>query len=153
MGYDEFGFAEDPWAEEVREPDQVAYEAPEEPHVPMREQFPAAGSDYMGGNCDGYEYRSIFAGSTLERTYAMIRDFLQEEGFGDLPLPQTAESLRLFKRPRHPQLQFFEERGYVHNPVKILFPHKPARKNTLILVICNEKAENHLERFHGVWMG
>lgn len=105
----------------------------------------------MGGVCDGYEYRSTFAGSTLAQTYAMIRDFLQEEGFGDLPLPETAETLRLFRRPRRPQLQFFEERGYVHNPIKILFPERPARRHTLVLVICNEKAAHHLERFHGVW--
>lgn len=150
VGYDEFGFAEDPWAEEVREPVEAAYEAPSEPHIPMREVFPPAGSEYSGGSSDGYEYRSAFAGSTLAHTYSMIRDFLKEEGYGDLPLPETAESLRLFKRPRHPQLMFFEERGYIHNPVKILFPDRPARKNTLVLVICNEKAERHLERFHGV---
>ncbi|MBK9338341.1 MAG: hypothetical protein IPM98_18085 [Lewinellaceae bacterium] len=49
MQYDEFGFIE-------------AEIAPEEPHIPMREQFPPAGSNYMGGYSDGWEYRSVFAG-------------------------------------------------------------------------------------------
>lgn len=147
MEYDEYGF-EEPWSEEASiDPPQ---EAPVEPHVPMREQFPDAGSDYMGGYCDGFEYRTTFAGSKLAYTYEMVREFLREEGYGDIPLPETADELRLFKRPRRQQLQFFEERGYVHNPIKILFPNPTPQRNALTLVIFNENAEHHLLRFHGV---
>ena len=46
----------------------------------LREDFPPAGSDYMGGESDGYEYRTVFAGSNLESTYEMVRQFLKEEG-------------------------------------------------------------------------
>lgn len=147
MEYDEFGF-EYPWSEE--EPGPPHHEAPEVPHVPMREQFPVAGADYMGGQSDGYEYRSTFAGSKLAYTYDMVREFLIEEGYGDIPLPETVEVLRLFRQPRQAQLRFFEERGYIHNPIKILFPNPPRQRNSLTLVICNEKAENHLLRFHGI---
>lgn len=151
MGYDEFGF-EEHWSE-AQETFPPSQEAPAEPHVPMREHFPEAGSDYAGGSCDGYEYRSVFAGSSLAHTYAMIREFLQEEGYGNIPLPETAEALRLFKRPRHSQLAFFEERGYIHNPIKILFPNPTKQRYALVLVVCNEQAEHHLLRFHGVWRG
>lgn len=146
MEYDEFGF-EEHWSE--AEPAPPPQEAPTEPHVPMREQFPVAGADYMGGHSDGLMYQSTFAGSKLENTYAMIREFLREEGYDDVPLPETAAELRLFKRPRHLQLQFFEERGYCHNPIKILFPSPAKQRNSLKLVIYNEHAENHLLRFHG----
>lgn len=147
MEYDEFGF-EEHWSE--AEPAPPPQEAPAEPHVPMRKLFPVDGSDYMGGHCDGLVYQSTFAGSKLENTYAMIREFLREEGYGDIPLPETAAELRLFKRPRQLQLQFFEERGYCHNPIKILFPSPAKQRNSLKLVIYNEQAENHLLRFHGV---
>lgn len=138
MQYDEFGF------EETAEP------APAEPHTPMREQFPLAGSDYMGGCCDGWEYRSVFAGAKLAYSYEMVKQFLREEGYGDVPLPESAEELRLFRRPRRRQLQLFGEQAYIHNPIKILFSEDPRQRNTLTLCIFNEKAENHLLRFHGV---
>lgn len=138
MQYDEFGFLE-------TEP------APEEPHIPMRKRFPLAGTDYMGGHCaDGWEYRSVFAGSTLAASYAMLKLFLQEEGYADVPVPQTAEDLRLFRRPRVRQLQLFSEHGYVHNPVRILFHSDKKKRNALILCVYNEEAERHLLRFHGV---
>ncbi len=141
--YDEFGF------ETSAEPEPLPTE-PHLPHVPMREQFPPAGSDYMGGSSDGWEYRSTFAGSKLAYTYDMVRQFLREEGYGDVPLPATADELRLFKRPRQAQLQLFGERGYIHNPIKILFPRPPAVRNALIVCIYNEQAKGHLLRFHGV---
>ena len=141
MQFDEFGFVEE------------ATPAPAEPHVPMREQFPPAGAEYMGGHSDGWEYRSVFAGTRLVYTYEMVKQFLQEEGYENVPIPETVDELRLFKKPRGKQLQLFSERGYVHNPVKILFPEDPRQRNTLILCIYNEQAEKHLLRFHGVWRG
>ena len=148
MEYDEFGF-EEPWSleEEAAAP---PHEAPAEPHIPMRERFPAAGTEYMGGMSDGTVYRSTFAGSKLAYTYEMVREFLREEGYGDIPLPKTAEELRLFKRPKFPQLRMFEERGYLHNPIKILFPTPARQRFALTLVIYNESSEHHLLRFHGV---
>lgn len=138
MTYDEFGFEETiPPAEE-----------PAGPHVPIREQFPPAGSSQLGGTSDGWEYRSVFAGSKLAYTYEMVKQFLREEGYGDVPLPETVEDLKLFRRPRGKQLQLFGENGYVHNPVKILFPE--GRRNTLILCLYNEQAPQHLLRFHGL---
>ena len=59
--------------------------------MPLREEFPEAGSDYMGGTSDGYEYQTIFAGSRLPASYDMVRQFLKEEGYGDLPIPKDAE--------------------------------------------------------------
>ena len=140
MRYDEFGF------EEADEP----VVEPEAPHTPMWEQFPAAGTDYMGGSSDGWEYRSVFAGSKLAYTYEMVKQFLREEGYGDVPLPESAEDLRLFRRPKAPQLQLFGEKGYIHNPIKILFSSDPRQRNTLTLCVYNEKSAGHLLRFHGV---
>lgn len=138
MQYDEFGFVDPP-------------EAPVgEPHVPMRVQFPPAGSDYMGGCSDGWEYRSVFAGAKLAYTYEMVKQFLLEEGYGDVPLPENAGQMRLFRRPKSRQLQLFGEQGYIHNPIKILFPEDPRQRNTLILCVYNEQADGHLLRFHGV---
>lgn len=143
--YDEFGFAE--------EAPVLVEEAPAEPHVPLRTQFPPAGSNQLGGTSDGWEYRSVFAGAGLAATYAMVRGFLAEEGYGDVPLPATVEELRLFRRPRGRQLQLFAEWGYVHNPVKILFPTDSRQRNTLILCLYNEALPDHLPRFHGVLPG
>ena len=35
----------------------------------LRENFPEAGSDYLGGISDGWEYKTTFLGSTLEQSY------------------------------------------------------------------------------------
>lgn len=144
LQYDEFGFVEE-WEDES--PHSADEAPPSEPHVPMRTQFPEAGSDYLGGSCDGWEYRTAFTGSRLAFAYEMLKQFLMEEGYGDVPLPETAAELKLFKKPRRAQLQLFAERGYAHNPIKILFPNQ---RNTLILCVYNERQPGHLLRFHGV---
>jgi len=142
--YDEFGFDESlSAARDAAE--QLPRSLP-----PIREQFPEAGSSYLGGQSDGWEYRTVFSGSNLAYTYDMVKQFLQEEGYANVPVPENVEEMRLFKRPKRPQLQLFEEQGYIHNPVKILFPNTPAPRNTLILCLYNEQAPNHLLRFHGV---
>ncbi|MDV7401039.1 hypothetical protein RZS08_57005, partial [Arthrospira platensis SPKY1] len=65
----------------------------------LREEFPPAGTDYLGGESDGYEYRTVFAGSSLAATYEMVRLFLKEEGYQDVPLPRDAAELKLFRLP------------------------------------------------------
>lgn len=118
----------------------------------LRNQFPPKGSDYLGGSSDGYEYRSVFSGSNLELTYEMIRQFLKEEGYKDIPLPKDVEELKLFKLPtRNRQILMFEDNGYVHNPIKILFPKDGRKKKMLILCIYNEQDEKHLLKFHRIF--
>lgn len=145
LQYDEFGFVEE-WEEQSPAP-TADDSPPAEPHVPMRTQFPEAGSNYLGGSSDGWEYRTAFTGSKLAFAYEMLKQFLVEEGYADIPLPETAAELKLFKKPRSLQLQLFAERGYAHNPIKILFP---GQRNTLLLCVYNEREPGHLLRFHGV---
>lgn len=117
--------------------------------MPLKEEFPAAGSDYMGGECDGWEYRTIFAGTNLEVTYQMVKQFLVEEGFEDIPIPNSAEELKLFQLPtRNKQILLFEDNGYIHNPIKILFPTDRRKRATLILCVYNENEPQHLLKFH-----
>jgi hypothetical protein len=119
--------------------------------MPLREEFPEPGSDYMGGTSDGYEYTTIFAGSRLQTSYDMVRQFLKEEGYGEVPLPKDAEELKLFRLPsRNKQLLMFEDNGYLHNPIKILFPYDGRNKNTLILCVYNENDPQHLLKFHRI---
>ncbi len=117
----------------------------------LREDFPEFGSDYLGGESDGYEYRTVFAGARLQQSYDMIRQFLKEEGYGDVPLPKDAQELELFRLPtRNKQILLFEDNGYVHNPIKILFPADRRKRSTLILCIYNEQYPDHLLKFHRV---
>jgi hypothetical protein len=117
----------------------------------LREEFPPAGADYLGGESDGYEYRTTFAGSNLASSYEMVRLFLKEEGYGEIPLPRNVEELNLFRLPtRNRQILMFEDNGYVHNPIKILFPIDRRKKTTLILCIYNEADPEHLLKFHRV---
>lgn len=117
----------------------------------LRNAFPAAGSDYLGGSSNGYEYKTVFAGSTLKQSYEMIQQFLQEEGYKDIPLPKDAEELALFRLPtRNKQILLFEDNGYVHNPIKILFPLDRRKRSTLTLCIYNENDPKHLLKFHRV---
>jgi len=118
----------------------------------LRDDFPAAGTDYMGGESDGWEYKTTFAGSSLQATYEMVVQFLQEEGYPDIPLPADAEELQLFRWPtRNKQVLLFMDNGYVHNPIKILFPLDGRKRTTLTLCVYNENAPNHLLKFHGLY--
>lgn len=119
---------------------------------PMRNAFPAAGESYMGGNSTGSIYETTFAGRSLEDTFAMIKAFLVEEGYIDVPIPTDVDELRAFQlSTRNRQVLLFEDNGYVHNPVKILFPLDRRKKSTLILKLYNEAADKHLLRFHNKW--
>lgn len=115
----------------------------------LRASFPTSTGEYNGGTSDGYCYQSSFAGATLEQCLSMIREYLKEEGYGELPLPKDAEELRRFRLPtRNRQILMFEDNGYVHNPIKILFPNDPRKTKMLLLEIYDENAPNHLLRFH-----
>ncbi|MEZ5042614.1 MAG: hypothetical protein R2828_22140 [Saprospiraceae bacterium] len=120
--------------------------------MPLREDFPPAGSNYLGGSSDGYEYKTTFSGTNLAHTYEMILQFLKEEGYNNIPLPRNEEELSLFRIPtRNRQILLFEDNGYVHNPIKILFPIDRRQKKTLTLCIYNEHYPDHLLRFHRVF--
>lgn len=115
----------------------------------LRNDFPPAGSDYLGGTSDGYVYRTVFAGATLSHSYEMVKQFLLDEGYKDLPVPATVDELKMFRlSTRNRQILMFEDNGYVHNPVKILFPSDARQKRALILEIYNEAAPGHLLKFH-----
>lgn len=117
--------------------------------MPLRNEFPPAGEEYLGGESDGHVYRTVFAGGNLEQTYDMVRQFLHEEGYKDIPLPADVEELKHFRlTTRNRQVLLFEDNGYKHNPVKILFPVDRRKKRTLILEIYNENVPGHLLRFH-----
>ena len=74
---------------------------------------------------------------------------MKEEGYGDLPLPKDAEELTMFRLPtRNKQILMFEDNGYVHNPLKILFSLNSRETRMLRLEIYDENAPNHLLRFH-----
>lgn len=119
--------------------------------MPLRDEFPPSGSNYLDGISDGYEYKSVFSGSSLAHSFDMIKLFLKEEGYKDIPLPADIEELKLFRLPtRNKQILLFEDNGYVHNPIKILFPLDRRQKNTLILCVYNESDEKHLVKFHRV---
>jgi hypothetical protein len=151
--YDEYGFyiEDDELLDGEVKPVPTVHELPEVPHLPIRQHFPAAGEEVAGGVSDGWEYRTVFGGSRLEQSYAMVQQFLQEEGYADIPIPRHADELKLFRKQRTPQLQLFPERGYVHNPIKILFhPDSKQQRNTLILCLYNETDPEHLLKFHGI---
>lgn len=116
----------------------------------IRYNFPARGEEAAGGISDGYCFRITFAAGRLDRTYGMVKAFLQEEGYGGLPLPKDSEELCLFRLPpklRH-QLSLFGDNGYVHNPIKILFPVPAGRRGGLTVELYNEAYPDHLMRFH-----
>ena len=149
--YDEFGFIidgtetyEDAAAPAAREEEVF------EPIIPIRHHFPEAGSNYLGGKSDGWEYRTVFMGGRLEASYNMVLEFLREHGYEDVPVPADADALKLFRKQRTSQLQLFPERGYIHNPLKILFHTEPKMRQALVLCLYNESVPQHLLKFHGV---
>ena len=119
--------------------------------VALRYAFPPEGTEVHGGQSDGYCFTVTFAAGKLANTYTMLREFLVEQGYGSVPVPADIEELRAFRLPsklRH-QLSLFEEDGYLHNPLKILFPGPGGKRGSLILKLYHERATGHLLRFHG----
>ncbi len=119
--------------------------------LPLRRAFPKGGEERHGGTSDGYCFRITFAAGRLDRTYAMVSEFLSEQGYGDIPLPADADELRAFRLPSRlrQQLTLFEDDGYVHNPVRILFPPPGGKRGALLLQVYDETSAGHLLRFHG----
>lgn len=116
----------------------------------IKEDFPKEGSHYEGGISDGWQYQIKFAGTNLQASLDMIKSFLAEEGYEDVPIPQTADELLHFRLPtKQEQILLFGDNGYVHNPIKILFDASDKWAKKLILCIFNEKMDNYLLRFHG----
>lgn len=115
----------------------------------LRDGFPPEGLEYVGGESDGWEYRTVFSGMNLKYSYDMIKAFLEEEGYGDVPIPKDATELEYFRLPtRNRQILLFEENGYIHFPIKILFPVDGRNKRKLTLCVYNENMEDVLLRFH-----
>lgn len=119
--------------------------------MPIRDDFPQAGdTDEIGGTSDGFVYTTEFRAATLQQAYDLLLEFLEAEGYDDIPLPLSATELKHWRLPaRRRQLRFWEENGYIHNPIKILFSNTRQR-NTLTLKIYDECADDFLMRFHGV---
>lgn len=116
----------------------------------LRYNFPTEPGEVEGGVSDGYCFRMVFGGGRYENSYQMIKAFLLEHGYGDVPVPETVTELTMFRLPqklRH-QLSLFGEDGYVHNPIKILFPPPGGRRGSLTLELHDEAAKGHLLRFH-----
>jgi len=115
----------------------------------LRDGFPPEGLEYVGGESDGWEYKTVFSGMNLKYSYDMVKSFLEEEGYEDIPIPKTAAELNLFRVPtRNRQILLFEDNGYIHFPIKILFPIDGRNKRKLTLCIYNEADEDALLRFH-----
>ncbi len=131
--------------------DETAKDQTIEAFPPLRYNFPEAGTRFEGGHSDGYCFRLEFGASRASRNLEMIRAFLQEHGYGKLPIPSDIQELRAFRiaRRERRQLQFFCDDGYVHNPIKILFPPPGSKSQSLRLEIYNEQAPKHLLKFHG----
>ena len=120
----------------------------------LRNNFPKKGEEYLGVTTDGWEYTTSFTGSTIQDSFQMLQRFLNQEGYQDVPLPNSIEELLLFKNPpNQPQMMLFNERGYFHNPIKIFFPNGKRKESDLILKIYNEKTEGHLMKFHNIDVG
>lgn len=132
-------------------PAQITEEEPPKNYATViRHSFPEAGEEREGGISDGYCFRISFAAGNLEKSFALVRSFLREQGYAGVPLPDSAADLRRFRLPpklRH-QLSLFGDNGYVHNPVKILFPSPAGSRGALVLEIYNEHEKQHLLKFH-----
>ena len=115
----------------------------------LRHNFPPCDSSILGGASDGLIYKTAFAGSSMEDTLNMVRIFLKEEGYGDIPLPASGEEMLLFLHPergRHPHL--FEDPDYAHYPVRLVLPKRDRLRKKIIVELYNEAAPDSLLRFH-----
>jgi hypothetical protein len=105
----------------------------------FRDSFPEDGSRYKNGISDGWIYRAdIYAGSD-EELLSAVREFLDEAGYSDIPLPQTAE--RLWSDYLNPDS--FSGGAYIFHPVIISL--SAYRVDALELRIFNESYPRHKE--------
>ena len=94
---------------------------------------------------DGWVYQTAFDGDTEEESFDNLRKFLQENGFGDIPMPQNARRLWFdYLRP--------DDNGnfvrFIWHP--IIISQSEYHKNGLVLSIYNEQIEDHLKLWEEV---
>jgi len=118
----------------------------------IRSNFPSESEEILGGLSDGLVFSTIFAGTTYANSYQMILEFLKEEGFENLPVPKDFDELKMFRtKCLKNQLKLFDDIGYQHFPIKILFPElRKYPKKALLLKIYNEDIDDNLLRFFGL---
>lgn len=118
----------------------------------IRSNFPSESEDIQGGESDGIVFSTVFAGTTYSNSFQMIVEFLKEEGYDNVPLPKDFNELKLFRsKCLKNQLKLFDDIGYQHFPIKILFPElRKYPRKALLLKIYNEDVDDNLLRFFGL---
>ncbi|MBK6606089.1 MAG: hypothetical protein IPO06_06295 [Leptospiraceae bacterium] len=101
----------------------------------FRYNFPKEGVDGF----DGYTYTKIFGGDSLDEAYDKLKEFLENNGYADIPVPNDTDELYLL-------FGSDEEESYKHNPISISF--SPYNKTEIWLTLHNEEFPNHLLMFH-----
>ena len=101
----------------------------------FRYNFPKEGVDGF----DGYTYTKIFGGDSLDEAYDKLKEFLENNGYADIPVPNDTDELYLL-------FGSDEEESYKHNPISISF--SPYNKTEIWLTLHNEDYPNHLLLFH-----
>ena len=115
----------------------------------IRNDFPPMGSKFFGGECNGLVYKTAFFGTTLQSSFEMVNSFLDEQGYEDIPRPKDAEQLRAFLHPpKNGITGLFDQPCYAHNPIRISFVRSDTKQRKLVLELYNERAIDHLLRFH-----
>lgn len=59
----------------------------------IKDNFPKERESYQGGTSDGWCYHIDIWADNDEQLIKAVRDFLNEQGYTDVPLPKTAERL------------------------------------------------------------
>ena len=105
----------------------------------IRNNFPKKEGHIEGGYSDGSRFQHDFIGETDEESLMMLRQFLDEQGFEDIPLP-IAERLwwDYFQPDSHGNLGCF-----VWHPI-IVAPSSYGN-NGLALYIYNVESPEHYE--------
>ncbi len=103
----------------------------------IRNNFPKERESYEGGTSDGWCYHIDFWGENNDQVLNAVRNFLNKEGYEDIPLPLTAERLWWdYLRPK-------TEGKFVWHPIIIY--QSVYKTNAIELHIYKENHPEHKE--------
>ena len=110
----------------------------------IKNNFPKNMEEYKGGKSDGWCFRIDLWAETENKVIEMIKEFLNNEGYSDIPIPKAERLWWDYLRPDSNGI----EGSFIWYPIQIY--QNSYKKNAVSLFIYNENHPEHQKLWNDI---